>query len=218
MEILAHNPIALEGLDDRLIEDVKKKGLYPEKVELLPVGGGWLVVEFGGETKEEADDHARGLMKALKNTSHPPNVRLFDNPEETSIVWKVRESGLGATAFVPGRPLTWEGWEDSAVPPEKLGNYLRDLRKLFDKYSYDGDFYVHFGQGCVHTRINFDFETPDGIKKLRSFLGAAADLVVRYGGAPSAENRGGLSPAALLPEELGNELVHAFCAFYLIYY
>ncbi len=217
MEILAHNPIALEGLDDRLIEDVKKKGLYPEKVELLPVGGGWLLVEFGGETKQEADDHARGLMKALKNTSHPPNVRLFDNPEETSIVWKVRESGLGATAFVPGRPLTWEGWEDSAVPPEKLGNYLRDLRKLFDKYGYDGDFYGHFGQGCVHTRINFDLETPDGIKKFRSFLGAAADLVVRYGGSLSGEHGDGQSRAELLPKMFGNELVQAFREFKMIW-
>jgi len=155
-EILAHQPIGLEGLDDRLIADMKKKGLHPEDLVLLPEGGGWLLVEFGGESKQEADEQAHKLMEALKKQGSPPSMKLFDDPKQEKMVWTIRESGLGATAFVPGAKVTWEGWEDSAVPPEKIGGYLRDLRKLLDKYDYGCDLYGHFGQGCIHTRIDFD--------------------------------------------------------------
>src|SRR6202008_2900973 len=129
MEILSHKPIGLEGLDDVLVEDMKEKGLHPSDVKLLPDGGGWLLVEFGGETKKEADDKARGLMDELKKKSNPPSMKLFDDPKAEKTIWTVRESGLGATARVPGKKDTWEGWEDSSVPPERLGGYLRDLRK-----------------------------------------------------------------------------------------
>jgi len=217
MEILAHQPIALEGLDDRLIDGMRKKGLHPESIKLLPGGGGWLLVEFGGETRQEAADRARELMEELASKANAPGMKLFDNPEEAQLVWKVRESGLGASAFVPGEKLNWEGWEDSAVPPENLGNYLRDLRKLYDKYGYNGDLYGHFGQGCVHTRTDFDLETTEGIRTFRSFLEDAADLVVRYGGSLSGEHGDGQARAELLPKMFGNELVEAFREFKAIW-
>src|ERR1051326_3727030 len=110
-------------------------------------------------------------------------------------------------------PRTWEGWEDSAVAPEKLGGYLRDLRKLLDKYHYVGDLYGHFGQGCVHTRNNFDLETPEGIAKYRSYIDEAADLVVSYGGSLSGEHGDGQSRAELLPKMFGEELIGAFREF-----
>ena len=217
MEVLAHQPIALEGLDDRLIDGMRKKGLHPESIKLLPGGGGWLLVEFGGETRQEAADRARELMEELASKANAPGMKLFDNPEEAQLVWKVRESGLGASAFVPGEKLNWEGWEDSAVPPENLGNYLRDLRKLYDKYGYNGDLYGHFGQGCVHTRTDFDLETTEGIRTFRSFLEDAADLVVRYGGSLSGEHGDGQARAELLPKMFGNELVEAFREFKAIW-
>ncbi len=217
MEILAHKPIALEGLDDRLIDGMRKKGLHPESIKLLPGGGGWLLVEFGGETRQEAADRARELMEELASKANASGMKLFDNPEEAQLVWKVRESGLGASAFVPGEKLNWEGWEDSAVPPENLGNYLRDLRKLYDKYGYNGDLYGHFGQGCVHTRTDFDLETAEGIRTFRSFLEDAADLVVRYGGSLSGEHGDGQARAELLPKMFGNELVEAFRKFKAIW-
>ena len=158
-EIMQHKPIGLEGLDHKLIGYMKKTGLHPDDIQLLPDGKGFLLAEFGGDSKEDADAKAREVMAALQKKGDAPNMKLFDDPEEESKVWEVRESGLGATAFVPNMKDTWPGWEDSAVPPEKVGPYLRDLRKLFHKYDYEASLYGHFGQGCIHCRIPFDLYT-----------------------------------------------------------
>ncbi len=120
-DILKFSPIGLEGIDDRLIADMKAIGLHPEDVHLLPEGGGWLLAEFGGRDKSESDARANACMNALKQTKNPPSMKLFDNREEEQMIWKVRESGLGATAHVPNKKITWEGWEDAAVPPDKVG-------------------------------------------------------------------------------------------------
>jgi Fe-S oxidoreductase len=142
-----------------------------------------------------------------------PNAKLYDDKYETKKVWQIRESGLGATANVPGRPLTWEGWEDAAVHPNRLGEYLRDFRKLLERYDYNGDLYGHFGQGCIHTRINFDLQSAPGIAKFRRFLDHAADLVVSYGGSLSGEHGDGQSKADMLPKMYGDELIEAFREF-----
>jgi FAD/FMN-containing dehydrogenase/Fe-S oxidoreductase len=212
-EILPHKPSGLEGLDDILIGYMRKKGLHPEDINLLPKGGGWLLVEFGGESKEEADNKARRLMEELKKKGNAPSMKLFDDPREEKLVWGIRESGLGATANIPGEPYTWPGWEDSAVAPDKVGQYLRELRKLFDKYGYIASLYGHFGQGCVHCRIPFELRTKEGIANFRSFLGEAADLVVSLGGSISGEHGDGQARAELLPRMFGDELIQAFREF-----
>ncbi len=145
-------------------------------------------------------------------------MKLYDNREEEHEIWKVRESGLGATARVPGQQDTWEGWEDSAVPPEKLGTYLRELRELLNKYEYKPvALYGHFGQGCVHCRIPFDLKTTEGVDRWRKFLDEAADLVVRLGGSISGEHGDGQSKANLLPKMFGDEMIKAFEEFKLIW-
>jgi FAD/FMN-containing dehydrogenase/Fe-S oxidoreductase len=209
-EILRYRPIGLEGMDDRLVNDMVKMRIHPKDVKLLPHGAGWLLVEFGGDTKEEADARAREMMDGLRAVPHAPSMKLYDDPPAEAVLWTVRKSGLGATAHVPGAPSTWEGWEDSSVPVDRLGDYLRGLRKLFDRYEYGCSLYGHFGQGCVHTRIDFDLETADGIKKFRSFLFDAADLVVNFGGSISGEHGDGQSKAELLPRMFGHELIQAF--------
>ncbi|HET8596241.1 MAG TPA: FAD-linked oxidase C-terminal domain-containing protein [Castellaniella sp.] len=217
-EILRSGPVGLEGIDEGLIRDMKAIGLHPEDVSLLPPGGGWLLVEFGGQTRDEADGKARALMDTLRDKDDAPaGMKLFDDAAEERMIWKVRESGLGATAHVPGKNITWEGWEDAAVPPERLGPYLRDFRKLLGRYGYHGDLYGHFGQGCVHTRIDFDLETHEGIETFHRFLGDAADLVVRYGGSLSGEHGDGQSKAEFLSRMFGPELVRAFEEFKAIW-
>jgi FAD/FMN-containing dehydrogenase/Fe-S oxidoreductase len=204
------SPIGLEGIDDLLVEDMKKKRLHPERLKLLPDGRGFLLVELGGADREEAAASARRLMAAIGRRPHPPEMKLYDDPAEEKIVWKVRESGLGATARVPGEPDTWEGWEDSAVAPEKLGEYLRKLRALYDRFGYEGALYGHFGQGCVHTRITFDLTTREGIARYRAFVEEAADLVVSLGGSLSGEHGDGQSRGELLVKMFGPELVEGF--------
>ncbi|MBX3300666.1 MAG: FAD-binding protein [Nitrospira sp.] len=216
-EVLAHRPVGLEGMDDMLIENLRKKGLRADEIALLPEGGGWLLAEFGGETQEEAHDQARRLMEELNDGKHPPAMKLYDDLDTQLKLWETRESGLSATAIVPGEKDKWEGWEDSAVPPDKVGAYLRDLRKLYDKYGFRAALYGHFGDGCIHTRIDFDLITGGGIESFRQFLDEAADAVLRYGGSLSGEHGDGQATAELLPKMYGEKLVIAFQEFKAIW-
>jgi FAD/FMN-containing dehydrogenase/Fe-S oxidoreductase len=212
-EIMQHKPIGLEGFDDLLVHYTHLKKINSEGLALLPQGGGWLMVEFGASSASEAESQARGLMQVLGRSATPPEMRLYTDKQQMKRVWEVRESSLGATSHVPGEPLNWEGWEDAAVAPEKLGGYLRDLRKMFAAYGYKGSLYGHFGHGCVHTRINFDLQSTDGIAKFRRFMEEAAELVVGYGGSISGEHGDGQSRGELLPKMFGPELMQAFREF-----
>lgn len=208
--VLEHGPTGLEGMDEALIEDMKREGQHSEDLSLLPEGEGWLLAEFGGETREEADDRAEKMIRALGRGSGAPAMKLYDRQAVEMKLWKIRESGLGATAFVPGEPEAWEGWEDAAVPPEREGDYLREFQKLLDDYGYRTPFYGHFGDGCVHCRIDFDLKTAQGLGKWRSFLDEAADLVVEHGGSLSGEHGDGQSRGELLEKMYGSELLKAF--------
>jgi FAD/FMN-containing dehydrogenase/Fe-S oxidoreductase len=215
MAVLEHRPTGLEGVDEILVQDMKLVGIHDENLTMLPEGRGWLLVEFGGETKEESDARAHGCMDSMRRSA--VDMKLYDDPEEEQHVWEVREAGLGATAFIPGKPDTYEGWEDSAVPPERLGEYLRRLDKLAGKYEYESAVYGHYGNGCVHARWNFDLVTHDGIKKFRRWLDDASDLVLELGGSLSGEHGDGQSRAELLPKMFGDELVGAFREFKAIW-
>jgi FAD/FMN-containing dehydrogenase/Fe-S oxidoreductase len=211
-EIMQHRPIGLEGFDDLLVYYTRTKGINSEGLALLPEGGGWLMVEFGGQTIQDAESQARRLAEALNRSATPPNTRLYSGAQAKRI-WEIREASLGVTSHVPGEPLNWEGWEDAAVAPEKLGGYLRDLRQLMAAFNYKGSLYGHFGHACVHTRLNFDLQSKEGIAKFRKFVEEAADLVVSYGGSLSGEHGDGQARAELLPKMFGPELMQAFRKF-----
>jgi FAD/FMN-containing dehydrogenase/Fe-S oxidoreductase len=211
--VVSHSPILLEGLDDTLISLEREEHLSQDALDKLPEGSGWLMIQFGGDTAEEADERAHALIEAVNGEgSHPkPHVAYTEDPQVEERLSEVREAGLGATAYPPGKHETHEGWEDAAVPPERLGDYLRDFRKLLERHDYHGaSLYGHFGQGCVHTRIPFELRTDDGIAAYRSFMEEAADLVVSYGGSLSGEHGDGQSRGELLPKMFGPELMRAF--------
>ncbi|MFA6956171.1 MAG: FAD-linked oxidase C-terminal domain-containing protein [Thermoanaerobaculia bacterium] len=213
-EVLEFGCIGLEGFDDRLVSDVRTRGLDPESIAMLPAGAGWLLVEFGGETLAEANEKGEGMIAAMRaSRGEVPSILLLDDPKRAARIWKVRESALGSTAVVEGRGHAYEGWEDAAVPPARLGDYLRDLRRLLDRYGYIGDFYGHFGDGCVHTRNDFDLQSKEGIAKFRAYMHEAAALVAGYGGSFSGEHGDGQSRAELLPIMFGDELMGAFREF-----
>jgi Fe-S oxidoreductase len=212
-QIMEYGPIGLEGLDHLLIKYMKLKHLHPQDTELLPEGGGWLLVEFGADTKEQSDEQAKECMKKLRKQKDAPSMKLFTDKQEEETVWEIRESGLGATANVPGLPLMWPGWEDSAVPPSRVGDYLRDLRKLFEKHNYEASLYGHLGQGCIHCRIGFDLMTHKGVQEWKRFMDEATDLVVSYDGSLSGEHGDGQARAMFLPKMYGPELIKAFDEF-----
>ena len=211
-QVLAFRPIGLEGFDGYLVQCMLKKHLAVDDVKLLPKGDGFLLCEFGADSPEDADRQANDFMKAAHGFDSKPMVVLYSE-EDAERVWRVRESGLGASVFVPSQPSAWEGWEDSAVAPEKLGAFLRELFAVIDRYGYKTPMYGHFGQGCVHLRLTFDFRTEEGIAHYRAFIEEAADVTLKYGGSFSGEHGDGQSRAALLPKMFGPELIEAFREF-----
>ena len=216
-EIMRHRPIGCEGMDDKLVKDIESIGYESEVLTILPEGNGFLLVEFGGDSKQDAAALARAMLTELERLPGAPTTKVFDDPAEEKKVWKVREAGLGATAHVDRDRPTWEGWEDAAVPPDRLGTYLRAFQKLLDAHGLHGDLYGHFGQGCVHTRINFDLETADGVRQYRAFVEAAADLVITLGGSLSGEHGDGQSRGELLSKMYGPEVMAAFHEFKTIW-
>ncbi len=210
--ILDFHPIGLEGIDRMLTGFMQRKGLALDDIALLPPGHSFLLVEFGASSDEEVEAHARRFVEAVSRLDVRPSTKLCSTTEAPRI-WFVRESALGATVFVPGEPHGWEGWEDAAVPPEKLGSYLRQLFALMGEYGYRSPMYGHFGQGCVHLRINFDLESAEGIRKFREFIDRAADIVIAHGGSISGEHGDGKARSVLLPKMFGPELIEAFREF-----
>ena len=206
---LEHGPIGLEGFDGLLVEFMRRKRLAVEDVALLPPGVGFLLVEMGAWDAAEAQAKAEALISDSRSWPGAPNARIY-LPAEAARVWYVRESALGAMVFVPGEPDRFEGWEDAAIPPAQLGAYLRRITALMDEYGYRSPLYGHYGQGCVHLRINFDFRTQEGLRRYREFIDRAADLVLSFGGSLSGEHGDGQSRAALLPKMFGPELMQAF--------
>ncbi|NUP38028.1 MAG: FAD-binding oxidoreductase, partial [Streptomyces sp.] len=210
--ILEHgSPAQLEALDDRMAQLMHEEGSHLASLRTFPAGSSWLLLQFTGDDRRDADRQAEDLLRALDRAAGDPDVALSDDTAREQRMLKAREAGLGVTARPPDERETWEGWEDSAVPPDRLGDYLRDLKRLFDRYGYDHpSLYGHFGQGCVHTRIPFGLRTAEGVARFHDFLRDAADLVVSYGGSLSGEHGDGQARGELLRTMYGDRLVAAF--------
>ncbi|WP_310961109.1 FAD-binding and (Fe-S)-binding domain-containing protein [Nocardioides terrisoli] len=183
--LLALDLVACEGLDDRIASLVPG---HPE----LPTGAGWLFAEVTGGTAEEARSRAEAVAAAAGVPS-----RVVTDPAEQAALWRIREDGAGLAARTLSRPAH-AGWEDAAVPPERLGAYLRDFEALLHDSRLDGVPYGHFGDGCVHVRIDFELDDADGRKRFRRFVEDAADLVAGYGGSMSGEHGDGRARSELL--------------------
>ena len=218
--LLAHPVIGLEGMDDQLLDALRRKQKSLADIPLLPQGRGFLLAEFGGNTQAEADEKALHLAASLLPLRIVRDLRVYTSAEAKR-VWHIRESGLGATAFVPAQPATedrpgkpggtgWEGWEDAAVEPAQLGSYLRSLYALMNEFGYCSPMYGHFGQGCVHMRHNFDLQSAPGVLAFREFIERAADIALAHGGSLSGEHGDGQARGALLPKMFGPELIEAF--------
>ncbi len=207
-EVLEYEPIGLEGVDEELVDLIREKHFHPEEISALPKGCGWLVTEFGADTADEAVAKARRLGDAFARKGHA--VKVMRDKAQQKEIWDVREAALAVTAH---RPDTWPGWEDSAVPREALGTYLREFKQAMNRHGYDASVYGHFGDGLVHCSINFELRTEAGLRNYHGFIEEVADLVVKHGGSFSGEHGDGQSRAELLEKMYGPELVRAFREF-----
>jgi FAD/FMN-containing dehydrogenase/Fe-S oxidoreductase len=208
-QLLTHPLIGLEGVDGLLLEALRRKQKSLSSLELLPPGEGFLLCEFGADSQASSDALAAAFAQFVTTLATNVSPRIYTGAEAKR-VWHIRESALGATAFVPGKGTGWEGWEDAAVDPAQLGSYLRAIKALMDEFGYQSPMYGHFGQGCVHMRHNFDLETAPGILKFREFMDRACDIALAHGGSISGEHGDGQARGALLPKMFGPELMQAF--------
>ncbi|WP_223286286.1 FAD-binding oxidoreductase [Kocuria atrinae] len=210
--ILEFSPAAVEGTDKAIVETMRwRRG--PDSVRALPEGNAWLFVDLDGDTEEAVKAQADELLERLSENGRLVEGIAVPDPEERANLWRVREDGAGLSSRLATGGESWPGWEDSAVAPEKLADYLADLRVLMGDYDLDGVMYGHFGAGCMHIRITFDLRTEAGREVYRNFTRDAAHLVVRHGGSLSGEHGDGRARSALLPIMYSPEMLEAFAAF-----
>jgi FAD/FMN-containing dehydrogenase/Fe-S oxidoreductase len=203
--LLAHAPLAVEGLDARLV-DVVRRHHGDARVPPLPDGAGWLLVEMGGENREEAVARARALVA----DAGALDARVVPPGPEASAMWQIRADGVGLAGRTPDGRQAWPGWEDAAVPPERLGAYLRDFDALMAAHGVDGLSYGHFGDGCVHVRIGLPLDTPAGVPQFRAFMEEAARLVASHGGSLSGEHGDGRARGELMRFMYSPEALETF--------
>lgn len=197
-------PVAVEGLDARIV-DVVRGIRGPDAVPTLPRGGGWLFVETGGDSAAEAEAAANAVVASAGTR----DVRVITDPAQSAELWRIRENGAG---LVGRTRVAHAGWEDAAVPPERLGTYLREFEELLTAHGLSGVPYGHFGDGCVHIRIDFPLGQSDGTARFRGFLHEAARLVSRHGGSMSGEHGDGRARGELLPLMYSADALEAFTA------
>ena len=212
MAVRAHSPLTIEGMDTGLIAALRVVRPHDSTHRMLPEGGGWLYIETGGATSAEAEAAATAVAKDLQRQAGATSMVVSD-PATMRRLWRIREDGAGIVTRGPGGVEAWPGWEDAAVPPEKLASYLREFDKLLARHGRHGAYYGHFGDGCLHVRIDFDFSSASGIAVFRRFMEEGADLVVAHGGSLSGEHGDGQARAELLPRMYPPRLIEAFGEF-----
>ena len=203
-QILPWSPLTVEGVDAELV------AMMPGRADDLPPGGAWLFVELAGENPAE---RARALAASLELTGSA----VLDDPVAQRKLWRIREEGAGLATRLAGGAEAWPGWEDAAVPPERLGAYLREFKDLMRAHGRKSVVYGHYGEGCLHLRLDFDLLSPSGIAGFRRFLEEAADLVAAHGGSLSGEHGDGQARSELLARMYSPEMMDLFARFKAIF-
>lgn len=215
--ILSEDPAAVEGIDSAIVETMRwRRG--DDAVAGMPEGNAWLYVDLDGDDPQRVAERAEALIARCAAAGRLVQGRAIPDTADRALLWRVREDGAGLSSrlaphIAPGRGESWPGWEDAAVDPHALPDYLRDLRALLDKYGLDGVMYGHFGAGCMHVRITYDLRTSAGREVFTQFTTAAARLVVAHGGSLSGEHGDGRARSALLPIMYPPRILEAFARF-----
>ena len=210
--ILGFDPAAVEGIDDAIVETMRfRRG--DDSVTGLPAGRAWLYIGLDGTDPKAVEDKAEALLEALRGKGRMVDGRAVPDAAERAGLWRVREDGAGLSARLHTGGESWPGWEDSAVAPENLADYLADFRDLLQRHGLTGVMYGHFGAGCMHVRITYDLRSDAGRRVFRAFTRDAAELVVAHGGSLSGEHGDGRARSEFLPLMYSPALMEAFRAF-----
>ncbi|WP_433527694.1 FAD-binding and (Fe-S)-binding domain-containing protein [Nocardia pseudovaccinii] len=205
--VMSCTPIAVEGIDARLVDIVRVHRGATSGVPELPRGSGWLFVESVGDTPAEAYAAAEQLCRTVGAL----DSRIVTDPGAAAALWRIRAEGAGLAGRTPAGDPAWPGWEDAAVPPEHLGAYLRDFATLTKDHGVDGLLYGHVGDGCIHVRL--DLPIADAPQRFRNFIQDATELVVRYGGSLSGEHGDGRARSELLSIMYSQDALDAFAGY-----
>ncbi|MFC5748355.1 FAD-binding and (Fe-S)-binding domain-containing protein [Actinomadura rugatobispora] len=209
--------LTVEGMAADLLTALRAQPGRADAGADLPPGGGWLYCEVGGDSADEAQEAAHGLVEAVRGRFPGATAVVVDEPARMRALWWIREAGSGIVTRLPEGGEAWPGWEDSAVPPERLAEYLRGLYALMRDHGLRGVPYGHFGEGCLHLRLDFGLGDPRGVAGFREFMKAATELVVSHGGTVSGEHGDGRARSELLRYMYSAELLDAFRAFKAIF-
>lgn len=210
--ILGFSPAAVEGIDEAIVDTMRlRRGA--DSVQGMPKGKAFLYVDLDGDRPEDVAADAARLLDRLKAGGRLVDGRAVPDPHERAMLWRVREDGAGLSSRPASGGESWPGWEDSAVAPERLADYLADFRRHLDEHGLTGIMYGHFGAGCMHIRITYDLRTDAGRKVYRDFTAAAAELVVRHGGSLSGEHGDGRARSEFLPIMYSPSVLTAFEAY-----
>ena len=209
--LLDLHPLTIESVDATIVDIVRVRRPANPVLDVLPAGGAWLFVETGGDSVAEARHQAESVASIMGGLG--ASTVVVSDPVQMRALWRVREEGAGSTTRLPDGGEAWPGWEDAAVPPQRLGSYLRGFDALMRAYGRKGIYYGHFGDGCIHVRIDFDLLTKPGVAAFRRFLEDAADLVTDHGGSLSGEHGDGQATSELLDRMYPGEILTAFGEF-----
>lgn len=208
--LLAHSPLTVESLSatllDRLPEQVRRRAASAG----LPDGSTWLLVELAGADAAAAQGAAASVVEALRDSGSPATAAVVVEAARQSVIWRCRRDSAGLATRRADGSEAWSGWEDAAVPPAKLGEYLRGLDEILDRFALSGASYGHFGEGCLHLRLDFDLASARGVGHYRDFVEEAADLVISLGGSVSGEHGDGRARSELLTRMYGADTVAVF--------
>jgi FAD/FMN-containing dehydrogenase/Fe-S oxidoreductase len=208
--LLPHGPLTVESINAALVERLPPSVRAAAVAAGLPDGQAWLLVEVGGADRDEAMRGARAITADLASSDVPVTTSVVTDPGAQGVLWRCRRDSTGLATRRPDGAEAWGGWEDAAVPPERLGGYLRELDEILAAHDLSGTSYGHFGEGCMHIRMDFDLLSDRGLAQYRSFIAQAADLVIRLGGSVSGEHGDGRARSELLAKMYGADVVALF--------
>ncbi|MBJ8345724.1 FAD-binding and (Fe-S)-binding domain-containing protein [Antrihabitans sp. YC2-6] len=210
--ILEYSPAAVEGIDALIVATMRhRRG--PDSVGGLPAGDAWLYVDLDGDDTDEIRCRADELLHRLRAAGRLVDAGIITDARERALLWRVREDGAGLSARLADGTETWPGWEDSAVAPHRLADYLVEFRSLLDEFGLTGVMYGHFGAGCMHIRITFDQRTERGRAVMTKFVRRAAQVCAAHGGSVSGEHGDGRARSQLLPVMYSPAVLSAFDEF-----